>query len=439
MGENLVRNLVSKGESIVVWNRTLEKVDALIAEAGSAITKADTITDLVGKMESPRNVILLVPAGKATDDVAQELFWLLSPGDAIWDLGNAHWDTTIAHQTEAKKHWLHWVGCGISWGSEGARLWPSLMPGGDEEAVKRMLPVLEKIAAKDFSGKPCVTYVWREAAGNFVKMVHNGIEYAIMQGIAEIYDIVRQTNIPQNEIQAIFKELNTGLLKSFLLDITVDILGVKDPLNGNEDLLPKISDKAWSKGTGGWTVEAALKLWVSVPSITESLFARWMSGRREKANLHKMWSISVPKPLSSQSLKQALKITYMASYFQGIELILVAEKEWNWGIDIQEVLRIWQWGCIIRSEMLRALPDFFKVWAPLDTVSTDIAWLLMDAKEVLDSSVTPTAVLASSYHYILTSTSKTLPTNLIQAMRDSFGSHGVKRVGSDTSESFQWK
>ncbi len=438
MGENLVRNIVSRDESIVVWNRSLDKVDALVTEVGAPVTKAESISELVKKIETPRNIILLVPAGKVTDDVAHELFWILSPGDAIWDLGNAHWDTTLAHQGEALKHGIHWVGCGISGGSEGARHGPSLMPGGEEESVRRMLPLLEKIAAKDFSGKPCVTYVGKAAAGNFVKMVHNGIEYAIMQGIAEIYDILRSTNIPQSDIQNIFKELNTGLLKSFLLDISVDILGVKDPLNWSDDLLPKISDRAGSKGTGGWTVEAALKLGVPVPTIAESLFARWLSGRNEKANLPIKITLEW-KPQNTVLLKQALKTTYLASYLQGIELILVAEKEWSWGINIQEVLRIWQGGCIIRSEMLRALPDFYKIWAAPDTESTDIQALLMETKELLNNSTTPTSVLSSSYNYMMTRTSEKLPTNLIQAMRDSFWAHGVKRIGSDISESFQWK
>jgi len=245
MGENLVRNIVSRNESIVVWNRTIEKVDELQTELGDAVEKATSIAELVSRVETPRNIILLVPAGKVTDEVAHELFSLLTPEDAIWDFGNAHWDTTIAHQTEALKHGIHWVGCGISGGSEGARLGPSLMPGGEETSVTRMLPLLEKIAAKDFSGNPCVTYVGKAAAGNFVKMVHNGIEYALMQGIAEVYDMLRSSDMPQSEIQKTFQELNTGLLKSFLLDITVDILGTKD--TDGADLLAKISDIAGSK------------------------------------------------------------------------------------------------------------------------------------------------------------------------------------------------
>jgi 6-phosphogluconate dehydrogenase len=444
MGENLVRNIVSHNESIVVWNRTIEKVDELQTELGNTVEKATSITDLVSRIESPRNIILLVPAGKVTDEVAQELFSLLAPNDAIWDLGNAHWDTTIAHQTEALKHGIHWVGCGISGGSEGARLGPSLMPGGEETSVKRMLPLLEKIAAKDFSGNPCVTYIWREAAGNFVKMVHNGIEYALMQGIAEIYDIVHHANISQSEIREIFQELNTGLTKSFLLDITIDILGTKDPLDG-QDLLPKISDRAGSKWTGGWTVEAALKLGVPVPTIAESLFARWISGRNHQSSLWKMnnekWIMNNGGILKIETnlLKQALKVVYFASYIQWIELILVAEKTWNWGIDIHEVLRIWQGGCIIRSEMLRALPDFYQSTKAEELEWNDIASLLVDTKKVLNETTLSTPVLSSAYNYIKTLQSENLPTNLIQAMRDSFGAHGVKRIGSDVSESFLWK
>lgn len=435
MGENLVRNIISRDESIIVWNRSLDKVDALVAEIGDTVIKAETIADLIQKTESPRNIILLVPAGKVTTEVAQELFAILSPGDAIWDLGNAHWDVTLANQAEALKHGIHWVGCGISGGSEGARLWPALMPGGEEETVRRMLPLLEKIAAKDFGGKPCVTFVGSAAAGNFVKMVHNGIEYAIMQGIAEIYDILRSVNTPQAEMKAIFEELNTGLLKSFLLDITVDILGTKD--SDGTDLLGKISDIAGSKGTGGWTVEAALKLGVPVPTIAESLFARWLSGRNHHVSFWKMKNEWISK-IETNLLKQALKVAYISAYVQGIELILAAEKEWNWGIDIQEVLRIWQGGCIIRSEMLRVLPVFYTNSANSQQ-SEDIPALLLDVKTVLNQVNMSTPVLSSAYNYMATLLAEKLPTNLIQAMRDSFGAHGVKRIGSDVSESFTWK
>ena len=435
MGENLVRNIISRDESIVVWNRSLDKVDALVAEIGDTVIKAETIADLIQKTESPRNIILLVPAGKVTTEVAQELFAILSPGDAIWDLGNAHWDVTLANQAEALKHGIHWVGCGISGGSEGARLWPALMPGGDEETVRRMLPLLEKIAAKDFAGKPCVTFVGSAAAGNFVKMVHNGIEYAIMQWIAEIYDILRSAHTPQAEMKAIFEELNTGLLKSFLLDITVDILGTKD--SDGTDLLEKISDIAGSKWTGGWTVEAALKLGVPVPTIAESLFARWLSGRSHHVSFWKMKNEWISK-IETHLLKQALKVAYISAYVQGIELILAAEKEWNWGINIQEVLRIWQGGCIIRSEMLRVLPVFYTNSANSQQ-SEDIPALLLDVKTVLNQVNMSTPVLSSAYNYMATLLAEKLPTNLIQAMRDSFGAHGVKRIGSDTSESFTWK
>ncbi len=204
------------------------------------------------------------------------------------------------------------------------------MPGGDEETVRRMLPLLEKIAAKDFAGKPCVTYVGRAAAGNFVKMVHNGIEYAIMQGIAEIYDILRYGNTSQSQIQTIFQDLNTGLLKSFLMDITVDILGRKD--SDGTDLLEKISDIAGSKGTGGWTVEAALKLGVPVPTIAESLFARWMSGRNQHFSFPgiRTQNETIHNPLSTQFLHDTLSLVYLGAYLQGLDLIVAAEKEFQW-------------------------------------------------------------------------------------------------------------
>lgn len=441
MGENLVRNIVSRDESIVVWNRSLDKVDALVSEIGNAVTKADTIAELIQKTESPRNIILLVPAGKVTNEVAQELFGILSPGDAIWDLGNAHWDTTIANQAEAQKHGIHWVGCGISGGSEGARLWPALMPGGEEESVRRMLPLLEKIAAKDFTGKPCVTYVGKAAAGNFVKMVHNGIEYAIMQGIAEIYDILRYGNTSQAEIQNIFREINTGLLKSFLLDITVDILGVKD--SDGSDLLPKISGKAGSKGTGGWTAEAALKFGVPVPAIAESLFARWMSGRNQTFSFPGIGTQSetITNSVSTAFLHDTLSLVYLGSYLQGLDLIVAAEKEFQWGINLSEVLRIWQGGCIIRSRMLEVLPAFYSLPATADAseFTNSIKTKLDNTSSVLDKLKIPTPVIWSIRDYFMALHVEKLPTNLIQAMRDSFGAHGVKRIGSDVSENFQWK
>jgi 6-phosphogluconate dehydrogenase len=443
MGENLVRNIVSKGESIVVWNRTLEKVTALQDELGEPVIVWNTVSELISKMEVPRNVFLLVPAGKATDEVAQTLFWLLSPGDAIWDLGNAHWDTTIAHQAEALKHNIHWIGCGISGGSEGARLWPAMMPGGDKESIERMLPILQKISARDFSGNPCVTYVWASAAGNFVKMVHNGIEYAIMQGIAEIYDILRAAGKNQDEMRNIFQEINTGIVSSFLLDITVDILWVKDPLNASEFLLEKISDIAGSKWTGGWTVEAALKLWVPVPTIAESLFARWNSGRNamikknEKSEIFAafQWS-DLP---DTKSLREALELTYLAAYIQWLELILAAEKEFQWGINIVEVMRIWQGGCIIRSKMLAIIPQIYEASPGTSEFLHQLQQHIQSIDTVVRTSGVAIPVIASSREYLKTLMSEKLPTNLIQAMRDHFGAHTVKRVWSDVSETFMWK
>jgi len=443
MGENLVRNIVSKDVSIVVWNRTLEKVTALQSELGQAVIVWETVENLIAQTESPRSIFLLVPAGKATDEVAKKLFWLLSPGDAIWDLGNAHWDTTIAHQEDASKYWLHWVGCGISGGSEGARLWPSMMPGGNRESIERMLPILQKISAKDFAWNPCVTYVWSAAAGNFVKMVHNGIEYAIMQGIAEIYDILKHAGKDQTEMQVIFREMNTGNLSSFLLDITVDILGVRDPLNSSDFLLEKISDVAGSKWTGGWTVEAALKLWVPAPTIAESLFARWNSGRnvviKKNEKSETFTQFQWDKLPDTKTLKETLELIYLAAYIQWLELILSAEKEFQWGINIMEVMRIWQGGCIIRSQMLAIIPQIYETTSGTSEFLHQLQRHMSSLDTVVRSSGVPIPVISSSREYLKTLMSEKLPTNLIQAMRDHFGDHTVKRIWSDVAENFDWK
>jgi len=443
MGENLVRNIISKDESIVVWNRTLEKVITLQSELWEAVILGENIENLLQKMESPRNIFLLVPAGKSTDEVAQKLFTLLAPGDAIWDLGNAHWDTTIAHQKKASEHNLHWIGCGISGGSEGARLWPSMMPGGDRKTIERMLPILQKISAKDFSGNPCVTYVGASAAGNFVKIVHNGIEYAIMQGIAEVYDILRHASTNQTEMQTIFREINTGIVASFLLDITVDILWVKDPLQSSEFLLEKISDIAGSKWTGSWTVEAALKFGIPVPTIAEWLFARWMSGRNLQIKKNEKREIFTPLTWNelpdTKTLREALELTYLAAYIQWLELILAAEKEFRWGIDIMEVMRIWQGGCIIRSQMLAIIPQIYQASPETSEFLHQLQTHMGSIDTVVQGSRTPIPAIASAREYLKALMSKKLSTNLIQAMRDHFWAHTVKRVGSDVGETFSWK
>lgn len=270
MGENLVRNIVSKDESIVVWNRTLEKVIALQSELSESIIVWETISDLITKTEVPRNIFLLVPAWKATDEVAQTLFELLSPGDAIWDLGNAHWDTTIAHQSEASQHGIHWIGCGISGGSEWARLWPAMMPGGDKASIDRMLPILQKISAKDFAGNPCVTYVWAAAAGNFVKMVHNGIEYGMMQAIAEGFEVFEKSGYDL-DFEAIAQLFNQGsVIRGWLMELTANAFS-KDPK------LESIKGKMFSSGEGRWTLETALDLGVPTPVIALSLLMRYRS------------------------------------------------------------------------------------------------------------------------------------------------------------------
>lgn len=318
-----------------------------------------------------------------------------------------------------------------------------MMPGGNKESIERMLPILQKISAKDFAGNPCVTYVGSKAAGNFVKMVHNGIEYALMQGIAEIYDILRVAGKNQDEMKNIFKEINTGIVSSFLLDITVDILWVRDPGNTSEFLLEKISDIAGSKWTGGWTVEAALKLWVPVPTIAESLFARWNSGRNSTIKRNEQSKTFIPfawrELPDTKTLRESLELTYLAAYIQWLELILTAEKEFQWGINIMEVMRIWQGGCIIRSKMLAVIPQIYEASLETSEFLHQLQAHMASLDEVVRWSGVPIPVIASSREYLKTLMSEKLPTNLIQAMRDHFGAHTVKRIGSGVGETFIWK
>ena len=479
MGANLARNLASKGVQTSVYNRTYERTLELMVTWGKDVeTKKysaenmvsfENLNEFVKSLERPRKIILLVKSGNPVDEFIEKLYPLLEDGDIIIDTGNSNWGDTVRRMDTLEngkiytleqiqklggidKKIIHFVGCGVSGGEEGALHGPSLMPGGRKIAVDLVLPILEKIAAKDFTGKPCVTNVGHSGAGHLVKMTHNGIEYAIMQGISEIYDILRSQNKPNEEIYSIFKELNNGYLKSFLLDITVDIFKSKDNL-GEGYLVDKIQDIAESKGTGGWTVETGLQVGSAVPSIADSVFARSLSSRKwnfeitragsQEIKTHSQQLPSNPldmgiNPNKSENgemlenLKNALFLVYVSAYLQGLDLIHKANKEFNWGIDLMAVMRIWQGGCIIRSKMLEMLPNFFNF--PVESTKADyqsFQEILPSQVEVLTQTIAnlkvPTPVLDSTKNFFLTILNKKLPTNLIQAQRDLFGAHTYLR------------
>jgi 6-phosphogluconate dehydrogenase len=449
MGANLAKNFASKGISISVYNRTYAKtkteLDSWETEKTTLIENArkntpwfennlknheyklegfENIKDFVQSLERPRKIIIMVKAGKPVDDVILELSQFLEQGDIIIDCGNSNWQDSMRREANLEAKGLHFIGCGVSGGESGALIGPSIMPGGKKEVVDQVLPLLEIVSAQDFDGKPCVVNVGLSASGHFVKMVHNGIEYAIMQGIAEIYDILKHNELSTDQIQKVFENLNTGLTKSFLLDITVEIFKTKDSL-AEGYLIDKIENIAGAKGTGKWTVEAAMDLGVFVPSISNAVMARIGSSRNQafENQTHRQNPyIKYPEQdIYDKKLFKAVEGLYLSAYLQGLDLIVSANKEYNWNIDLPQVIRIWQGGCIIRSKMLQ---DLFAQWTQkLDFTDHIVALDFITSGNLLR----PFLVLHSCLDYMQTVGCKDLPTNLIQAQRDFFGSHTYKR------------
>ena len=443
MGASLAQNLASKGLKVNVYNRTPTKTQALLQKGVPNIEGYSDLATFVNDLTGPKIMLLLVKSGRPVDAVIEELRPLLDPADILVDCGNSNWHDTQRRQ-KAFQGVVNFVGCGVSGGEEGALRGPSLMPGGKDEVVnERLLPILRRIAAKDFNGKPCVTNVGRGPAGHFVKMVHNGIEYAMMQGIAEVYDLLRASGYSNLEMQALFRACNYGNLQSFLMDITVDILGTRDSL-GQGFLVDRVSDVAKAKGTGGWTVEAGLRFGVALPNIAAAVIARTQSARNFTflKNLDLRGKTSPLKKTAQElqtPLYRALELVYLTSYLQGLDLIRQASKELAWEVNLSEVIRIWQGGCIIRSQMLSTLHLFWE---------EDNSWkqkLLQEARVDLDvlrlllyKTVTPKPVLHATYDYLQGLFQPTLSSNLIQAQRDYFGAHGYRRVDREGNFTGGW-
>lgn len=469
MGSNLARNLARNGYTVAVYNRSYQKTTELEKiwtedkkqkpESGDIIGFQE-LANFVQNLERPRKIILLVKSGSPVDSIIEQIYPFLDDQDILIDTGNSNWKDTLKRQTQiedgkfftienilkqpelTQNKQIHFIGCGVSGGEEGALFGPSLMPGGDKETVDKLLPYLQKIAAKDFAGEPCVTYVGSGPAGHFVKMVHNGIEYAMMQGIAEIYDILRHLGLDALHISKVFEKLNTSSTESFLTKISIDILKQKDNLEDGF-LVDKISSVAGSKGTGKWTVEAGMDLGVAVPTIAASLFARVMSSRthnfetkirvNEISTLETSKQDSLLKSLDLEIFHNTIKAIYYTSYLQGLDLILAANKEYSWSIDLAEVLRIWQGGCIIRSRMLQDFSNSFSgghfkdLTSELEKCHTDlIAMYNFLAKQSFCLPLL--SVFNASLDYSGSLTMDNLPLNLTQAQRDYFGAHTYARI-----------
>lgn len=445
MGANLARNAVSRGNIVAVYNRTTEKTDEFMKahrHEGSFVA-SHSLKDFVASLAKPRSILLMVKAGDAVDAVIQELLPLLDKEDIVIDAGNSLFSDTDRREAELAAKGIRFVGLGVSGGEEGALKGPSMMPGGEPRSVAHLLKTFKSMAADDGNGGKCVSYMGPGGAGHFVKMVHNGIEYAIMQAIAESYDVLKTAGKCTNpELHKVYRGWSTkGDLRGFLLEITADIFSKKDPLTGKY-MIDVIADAAGQKGTGKWTTECAMTIGAAVPSINASVDARILSGeielraRRSKEVPEALLNAKISKMKLVKEMKDALSLTVLTCYAQGFELMAKMSREKNWNINLAEVARIWRGGCIIRSAFLpeleaahlpgakgkTATKKLFKRYAG----SAQKNWRTVIAAAV--SKGVPVPVMSSALSFYDSVRKPRLPQNLIQAQRDYFGAHTYKRV-----------
>jgi 6-phosphogluconate dehydrogenase len=441
MGHNLARNFARHGFAVAVHNRSGARTQRLVTEHGDEgdFRPAATVEEFVASLERPRRAIIMVKAGRPTDAVIEELAAHMEPGDMIVDGGNAHFDDTRRREAELRERGIHFVGAGISGGEEGALNGPSIMPGGAAEAYATLGPQLEAIAAK-VDGTPCCVHVGPDGAGHFVKMVHNGIEYADMQLIAESYDLLRQAlGLTPAQLADIYREWNTGDLESYLIEITAEVLGHFDAATGRP-FVDVVVDQAEQKGTGRWTVQSALDLGVPVSGIAEAVFARALSGHPEQRDAAR----SLPGPHGSSSLedladdvRRALYASKIVAYAQGFDQIAAGSREYGWHIDLGAMATIWRGGCIIRARFLDRIRAAYDAEPALPTLLTDptFAAALADAQESWRRVVTtaaaigvPTPGFSSALAYYDALRRGRLPAALVQGLRDFFGAHTYRRV-----------
>ncbi|WP_327360990.1 MULTISPECIES: NADP-dependent phosphogluconate dehydrogenase [unclassified Streptomyces] len=456
MGSNLARNFARNGFSVAVHNRTAAKTTALVEEFGheGTFVAAESAKEFVDALERPRRLIVMVKAGEPTDAVIREFAPLLEPGDVIIDGGNAHFEDTRRREKELREQGIHFVGAGISGGEEGALLGPSIMPGGSAESYASLGPMLEKIAAKASDGTPCVSHVGPDGAGHFVKMVHNGIEYADMQLIAEAYHLLREVaGYSPAKIAETFRAWNRGRLDSYLIEITAEVLAHTDAATGRP-FVDVVADAAEQKGTGRWTVQIALDLGVPVSGIAEAVFARSVSGHGELRTASRGLAGPAAEPLSTQAadafaaqVEQALYASKIVSYTQGFHQILAGSEEYGWGVDPGAVASLWRGGCIIRAAFLDRIRTAYDAQPDLPSLLADAGFAQEigaaqdDWREVLVAAVRhgiPAPAFAASLAYYDALRAERLPAALTQGQRDFFGAHTYRRTDREGSFHTLW-
>ncbi|WP_196442640.1 NADP-dependent phosphogluconate dehydrogenase [Planomonospora sp. ID67723] len=443
MGANLARNLARHGHVVAVHNRSQHRTKALIEEHGheGGFVACETPEELVAALERPRRILVMVKAGAPTDAVIEEFASLLEPGDMLVDGGNAHFLDTRRREAALRERGIHFVGAGISGGEEGALLGPSIMPGGSAESYAALGPLLEDIAAK-VDGVPCCTHIGPDGAGHFVKMVHNGIEYADMQLIAEAYDLLRQgLGLSPAELAEIFAEWNRGELSSYLIEITAEVLRQVDAATGRP-FVDVVADRAEQKGTGRWTVQIALDLGVPVSGIAEAVFSRAVSGHAELRRAAR----GLPGPAApageagegfAEDVRQALYASKIVAYAQGFDQIRAGSAEYGWDVDPGALATIWRGGCIIRAVFLDRIREAYTatqapaslLLAPYFTDALALAqgpWRRVVARAAELGVPAPGFSTALAYYDALRA--ERLPAALIQGQRDFFGAHTYRRT-----------
>ncbi|KOR13599.1 6-phosphogluconate dehydrogenase [Staphylococcus carnosus] len=453
MGKNLAWNIESRKYSVSVYNRSKEKTEQMVEESkGKNIHPTYSLEEFVNSLERPRKILLMVKAGPATDATIEGLLPLLDDGDILIDGGNTNYQDTIRRNKALAESGINFIGTGVSGGEVGALTGPSIMPGGQKEAYDKVSDILEAISAKADDGAPCVTYIGPDGAGHYVKMVHNGIEYADMQLIAESYSLMKDAlHMSHTEIAKTFKEWNKGELDSYLIEITGEIFNKLD--EDGTPLVEKVMDKAGQKGTGKWTSINALELGVPLTIITESVFARFISSMKEE-RIEASKHLEGPSPKFNgnkeeflEKIRKALYMSKICSYAQGFAQMRKASEEHNWNLQLGDLAMIWRAGCIIRARFLQKIKDAYDNNSELqnlllDPYFTDVVTNYQSAlRDVVAESVAngiPTPGFAASINYYDSYRSENLPANLIQAQRDYFGAHTYQRKDQEGTFHTHW-
>ncbi|MBG9737498.1 NADP-dependent phosphogluconate dehydrogenase [Paenibacillus alvei] len=454
MGKNLALNIESKGFSVAVYNRSPEKTNELLAEAqGKNFVGTYSVEEFVQSLETPRKILIMVKAGQPTDDTINQLVPYLSQGDILIDGGNAYFPDTQRRNKELQAKGFRFIGAGISGGEEGALNGPAIMPGGEKDAYELVEPILTAISAK-VNGDPCSTFIGKDGAGHYVKMVHNGIEYGDMQLIGEAYHLLKDVlNVDTEQLHDIFSEWNKGELDSYLIEITADIFSKTDPETG-KPMVDVILDSAGQKGTGKWTSQSALDLGVPLSIITESVFARFTSAMKEERVAA---SKQLKGPAASsydgdpkefiEAVRKALYASKIASYAQGFAQMRAASDAYNWNLNYGGIAMIFRGGCIIRARFLQNIKDAYDRNPDLKNLLLDeyFSGIIANYQEAWRKVVSiaiargiPVPSFASALAYYDSYRTERLPANLLQAQRDYFGAHTFERVDQKGSFHFQW-